>query len=78
MPKKVIVYSTPACHYCILAKQFLKQHSIPFKEVDVASDDRAAQSMFEKSGQMSVPVIEVDDEVIVGFNKQALHKALEL
>lgn len=78
MAKKVSVYSTPSCHYCEVAKQFLKQKGIPFREIDVAADDKAANEMVEKSGQMSVPVIEVDGEIIIGFNRSALEKALGL
>ncbi|MEK6849734.1 MAG: glutaredoxin domain-containing protein [Nanoarchaeota archaeon] len=73
---KVIVYSTPTCPYCKQAKDFLKQHNIHFTEVDVAADEKKAQDMIEKSGQMGVPVVEIDKTIIVGFDKGAMKKAL--
>ncbi len=77
MPK-VTVYSTPTCPWCVRAKDFLKESNVPFQEVNVAADHKAAQEMIDKSGQMGVPVITVDDAVIVGFDKNALKKALKL
>jgi len=72
MPKQVIVYSTPTCPYCHAAKGFLSEHNIPFEEVDVSLDQARAQEMVQKSGQMGVPVIDVDGQVMVGFNKAKL------
>ncbi len=74
----VTVYSTPTCVWCGKAKEFLKENNIPFKEVNVAADQKAAEYMVEKSGQMGVPVIEVDGKMIVGYDKNALKKALKL
>ncbi|MFH1380224.1 MAG: glutaredoxin domain-containing protein [bacterium] len=76
MSKKVTVYSTPTCPYCIKAKQFLKDSNIPFEDLDVSKDQTKAQEMVEKSGQMGVPVIAIDNEYIVGFDKDAIQKAL--
>lgn len=76
MARKVIVYSTPTCPYCVMAKDFLKQHEIDFQEIDVSRDEQAAREMIEKSGQMGVPVIDVDGRIIVGFNREALKQAL--
>lgn len=78
MAKKVIVYSTPTCPYCKQAKDFLKQNKIDFTEVDVAADEKKAQEMIEKSGQMGVPVIDIDGKIIVGFDKAEMKKALGL
>lgn len=75
---KVKVYSTPTCPYCKLVKDFLKEKSIAFTDVDVAADPAAANEMVKKSGQMGVPVIEIDNAVIVGWNKAALEEALGL
>jgi len=61
-----------------MAKHFLEENNIEFEEIDVASDRKAAEEMIEKSGQMGVPVIEIDGEIIVGFNKEALKKVLKL
>jgi len=78
MTKKVTVYSTPTCPYCTMAKDFLKENKIEFEDVDVSNDQKRAQEMVEKSGQMGVPVIDVDGEIIVGFDKEKLEKALGL
>jgi glutaredoxin-like YruB-family protein len=76
---KVIVYSTPTCPYCHAAKDYLKEHKVKFEDVDVSKDQKAAEDMIEKSGQMGVPVIIVDNKVvIVGFDRDALKKALGL
>ena len=74
--KKVKVYSTPSCPWCHKAKEFLEEHKIKFEEHDVSADQDAAKKMFEKTGQMSVPVIEVGDEAVVGFDKNKLKKVL--
>lgn len=76
MAKSVKVYSTSTCPYCSMAKAFLKENNIPFEEVDVGQDRDAAQEMMEKSGQMSVPVIDVDGQIVIGFDKKALSKEL--
>ena len=75
---KVTVYSTPTCPYCHAAKEFLKENKIPFKDIDVSKDQDAAQDMIEKSGQMGVPVIDIDGTIIVGYDKEAIKKALKL
>ena len=76
--KKVIVYSTPACPYCVMVKNFLKQNNVGFEEIDVAADKAKAKEMVEKSGQMSVPVTDVDGEVVVGYDTGKLKKLLGL
>lgn len=73
---KVKVYSTPTCPYCTKVKEFLKEHKIKFEEINVAENKEEAEKMVEKSGQMSVPVIEVGNTIIVGFDRDALKKAL--
>jgi glutaredoxin 3 len=77
MPK-VTVYSTPTCPWCVRAKEFLKENKIAYEDVNVAADQNAAQEMVEKSGQMGVPVIAIDGQYIVGFDKNAIKKALKL
>lgn len=64
---KVIIYSTPTCPYCIYAKNYFEQNNIPFEYVDVTKDREKAKEMIEKSGQMGVPVVDINGEVIVGF-----------
>lgn len=73
---KVTIYSTPTCPYCKQAKDFLKQNNIKYTEIDVSSDEKKAQEMIEKSGQMGVPVLDIDGQIIIGFDKAAMKKAL--
>jgi glutaredoxin-like YruB-family protein len=72
------IYSTPMCPWCNVAKDFFTSLKIPFEEIDVSTDEKAAQLMIEKSGQMGVPVIEIDDKIVVGFNKPLLEEILGL
>ncbi len=74
--KQVKVYSTPTCPYCKMAKQFLTENNVQFEDIDVASNQSAAQEMISKSGQMGVPVIEIDGQVTIGFDKGKLKKLL--
>jgi NADH-dependent peroxiredoxin subunit F len=74
MMSKVTVYSTQHCQYCRMAKAFLDKHGVPYESIDVGEDDTAAEKMIELSGQRGVPVIVVDDEVIVGFDSQRLNE----
>ena len=76
--KKVIIYTTNICPWCIKAKEFFKEHKILYKEKNVQEDPKLANELLEKSGQMSVPVITIDDSVIIGFNKERIKKALKL
>jgi len=76
MAKNVLVYSTPTCPYCIRAKQFLKENNIQFTNYDVSSDKVKADEMVEKSGQMGVPVIDIEGEIIVGFDKDKIKQTL--
>lgn len=73
---KVTIYSTPTCVYCKMAKDFFAKNNIAFEEHDVAQDAVSRKEMFDLSHQMGVPVIVVDKEIIVGFNKGTLEKAL--
>jgi glutaredoxin-like YruB-family protein len=72
------VFSTPFCIYCVSLKQFLKEHNIEFEEVDVSKDKVAQEEMIKKSGQMGVPVIEIDGEIIVGFDKNKISELLKI
>ena len=75
---KVKVYSTKTCPHFVFLKDFLKENKIKFEDIDAGADQEAAKEMIEKSGQMGVPVIDVDGFIIKGFNKPLLKKALEL
>jgi len=72
----VTVYTTATCPYCKLVKEYLDEHDIAYKNIDVGEDPAAANEMVKKSGQMGVPVIDVDGEIIVGWNKDELEAAL--
>ncbi len=74
--KNVTIYSTPSCHFCQMSKEFFKENNIAYTEHDVAADMTQRQTMIEKSGQMGVPVIFIDDEMIIGFDKKRLSAAL--
>ena len=76
MSKNITVYSTPTCPYCVRAKQFLKDNNIEFNDINVAVDHEKAQEMVEKSGQMGVPVIDVNGQIIVGFDRERLKSSL--
>lgn len=75
---KVTIYSTPTCPYCHAAKEFMKENKVDFTDIDVSKDHDKAQEMIEKSGQMGVPVIDINGTIIVGFDKAAMKKALGL
>jgi glutaredoxin-like YruB-family protein len=74
----ITVYSTPACPWCHKIKEFLKSNNKEFNDVDVSKDKAKAMEMIEKSGQLGVPVTDVDGKIIVGFNQDALKQALGL
>ena len=71
---KITIYSTPTCTYCKMAKEFLKENSIAFEEINVAADVAKRKEMIEKSGQLGVPVIDVDGQIMVGYDKATLAK----
>ena len=76
MDKKVKIYSTPTCPFCIRAKEFLKENNVLFEDSDVSTNQEAARDMIEKSGQMGVPVLDIDGQIIVGFDKERIKNAL--
>jgi len=76
--RKIKIYTTNYCPYCTLAKDWMKKHKLKFSEVNVENDTEAAKEMVSKSGQRGVPVIEIDGKIVVGFDKAALAKILEI
>lgn len=76
MAKKVIVYSTSTCVYCSMLKSFLTDKKVEFVSIDVGADRQAFLEMKEKTGLMSVPVIDIDGKIIAGFDKEAISKEL--
>jgi glutaredoxin-like YruB-family protein len=75
---KIKVYSTPTCPYCKLVKDYLKEQTIAFTEMDVSQDNDAIQKMVKLSGQMGVPVIDINGQIIVGWNKNALEEVIKV
>jgi glutaredoxin 3 len=76
MARSIKVYSTPTCPFCIRTKQFLNDNKIVFENIDVSVDQEKAKEMIAKSGQMGVPVIDIDGEIIVGFDKEKIKEVL--
>lgn len=74
---KVKIYTTPTCPWCKKTKEFLKSNKISYTELDVTSNEKVRNAMIKKSGQMGVPVIEIGSKIIVGFNPDAIRKALK-
>ena len=75
---KVKIYSTPSCPWCKKVKAFYKENKIEYEDIDVSSDEKAGKEMVEKSGQMGVPVSDIDGTIIVGFDEEKLKKALKI
>ncbi|MEK7187932.1 MAG: glutaredoxin family protein [Patescibacteria group bacterium] len=78
MANPVILYSTPTCVYCKMAKEYFAKNGVAFTEHNVAEDDKAREEMVNKSRQFGVPVIDINGKIIVGFNRMAVAKALNL
>ncbi|MEK7228397.1 MAG: glutaredoxin family protein [Patescibacteria group bacterium] len=74
--KDVVIYSTPVCHYCSLAKEFFKKHNIAYTEYNVGTDSEKRKEMVELSGQLGVPVIHIGDTVLVGYQEKMLSDLL--
>ncbi|MEI6494482.1 MAG: glutaredoxin family protein [bacterium] len=76
--KKVIVYGTPTCHFCHMVKDFLDEKKVEYEYINVAADREKLQEMVDKSGQMGVPVIDIDGDIAVGFDEEQISKMLAL
>lgn len=74
--KNVIIYSTPYCMYCQVAKDWFKQKGIVYTEYDVSVDTKKREEMMQKTGSIAVPVIEIDKEIIIGFDKNKMSQLL--
>ncbi len=72
----ITIYTTPSCSYCRVAKSYFRENRVPFTEYDVSRDQRRADEMVKKSGQMGVPVIDINGRIIVGFNKPEIERSL--
>ncbi|OGZ85590.1 MAG: NrdH-redoxin [Candidatus Staskawiczbacteria bacterium RIFOXYD1_FULL_39_28] len=78
MNNMVKIYSTPTCVYCKTLKGYLAKNNIQFEDIDVSKDEKQLQYMIKVSGQMGVPVIEIDDNIITGFDKQKIDELLKI
>ena len=74
--KSVKIYSTPTCPWCIRTKKFLNDNNIPFEDMDVAADEKAAQEMIQKTGQMGVPVLDIEGTIIIGYDLNKIKETL--
>lgn len=75
---RVIVFSTPTCSFCNMAKKYFREKGIRFKDVDVSRDPAAARDMVRRSGQQGVPVIDIGGSIVVGFDRLKIDKYLSL
>jgi glutaredoxin-like YruB-family protein len=78
MSNMVKVYSTPTCPWCRRVKQFLGDNKVPFQDINVAGDKAARDDMFKKTGQLGVPVTDIDGEIVIGFDEAKLREKLSL
>lgn len=78
MNKQVKVFTTPTCVYCAMVKRYLKQNNVEFENIDLTKHQKWINKMVARSGQMGVPQLWIDDQVIVGFNVPAINQALGL
>lgn len=76
MDNSVVIYSTPTCHFCHMAKEYFDSHNVKYTDNDVTSDPAKLQEMREKSGQMGVPVIFIGGEMVIGFDEQRVSSLL--
>lgn len=75
--RKIVIYSTPTCHYCTMAKNYFTKMGAQYEDINVGIDRVAAQEMVKKSGQMGVPVIDIDGQIIVGFQPDVFEKLIK-
>lgn len=73
---KVVVFSTPTCSFCNMAKSYFREKGVKFTDIDVSRDQAAARDMVRRSGQMGVPVIDIGGKIIVGFNRPQINSLL--
>ncbi len=74
----VKIYLTPACPYCFTLKEFLKEKGIEFEEIDVSKDEKARDEMIKKSGSLEAPTLDIDGQIVVGFDKEKICKLLKI
>ena len=74
--QKVSIYSTPTCHFCQMTKEFFAEHNIEYTNYDVSKDLQKRQEMFNLTSQMGVPVIMIDNDIVIGFDKEKISELL--
>ena len=72
------IYSTPTCVYCKTLKGYLQKNGVKFEDIDISKDEQQLQKMIKDSGQMGVPVVDIDGEIVVGFDKEKIDKLLSI
>ncbi len=72
----VLIFTTPTCSYCNMAKRYFREHSIRFRDIDISRDPAAARDVVRRSGQMGVPVIDIGGKIVVGFDKAKINQLL--
>lgn len=72
------VFSTPTCPYCVTLKEFLKQKGFQFEDIDVSKDEKSLEEMVKKSSQMGVPVVDIDGQIVIGFDKRKIVELLKI
>ena len=77
MPK-VRLFTSPSCPFCYSLKDFLKEKGIEFEEIDVSQDEKARDEMIKKTGRLEAPIIEIDGQIVVGFDKEKICKLLNI
>jgi len=75
---KIRIFSTPSCPYCVTLKEFFKQHGFEYEDLNVAMDAQAREEMIQKSQQMGVPVIEIDGQIVIGFDRKKIVQLLNI
>ena len=75
---KVRVYTTVACPYCYTLKEFLKERNVKFEDIDISKDEKVKDEIIKRSGAIGAPIIEVDGEIIIGFDKEKISKLLDI
>jgi len=76
--KRITVFSTPVCPYCITLKAFLKDKGFDFEDVDISQNEKKKEEIIEKTGKMQAPIIEIDDQIVVGFDKEKICQLLNI
>ena len=75
---KVRIFTTVSCPYCFTLTEFLKEHNVKFEEIDVSKDEKAREEMIKKSGRLEAPILEINGQIVVGFDKKKICELLNI